>query len=67
MNTNDAEAERRFQAFLDEILPPARASEQKLKEKLLQSGLKPAGFEIPLRNMQAEVRPFPPGKPAAFE
>jgi oligoendopeptidase F len=58
VNTNDAGAEQRFQAFLDEILTPARASEQKLKEKLLHSGLRPAGFEIPLRNMQAEADLF---------
>jgi oligoendopeptidase F len=58
VNTNDARAEQRFQAFLDDILPPARASEQKLKEKLLQSGLKPAGFEIQLRNMQMEADLF---------
>jgi oligoendopeptidase F len=58
VNTNDAEAEKHFQAFLDEILPPARAGEQKLKEKLLQSGLKPAGFEIQLRNMQTEADLF---------
>jgi oligoendopeptidase F len=58
VNTDDAGAEKHFQAFLDDILPPARASEQKLKEKLLQSGLKPAGFEIQLRNMQTEADLF---------
>jgi oligoendopeptidase F len=58
VNTTDARAEERFQAFLDNVLPPARASEQKLKEKLLRSGLKPAGFEIPLRNMQTEADLF---------
>jgi oligoendopeptidase F len=58
VNTNDAGAEGRFQAFLDDILTPARASEQKLKEKLLQSGLKPAGFDIQLRNMQTEADLF---------
>jgi oligoendopeptidase F len=58
VNTNDSEAEQCFKIFLDEILPPARAGEQKLKEKLLRSGLKPAGFEIPLRNMQTEADLF---------
>jgi oligoendopeptidase F len=58
VDTNDAGSEERFQAFLDQALPPVRASEQKLKEKLLQSGLKPAGFEIPLRNMQTEADIF---------
>ena len=32
--------------------------EQKLKEKLLESGLQPKGFEIPLRNMRAEADLF---------
>jgi oligoendopeptidase F len=58
INTNDAGSEQRFQAFLDQVLPPARASEQKLKEKLLKSGLKPVGFEIPLRNIQTEADIF---------
>jgi oligoendopeptidase F len=58
VDTNDSGSEERFQAFLGQILPPARASEQKLKEKLLKSGLKPAGFEIPLRNMQTEADIF---------
>ena len=34
------------------------SSGQKLKEKLLESGLQPAGFEIPLRNMRAEADLF---------
>ena len=55
INTTDQEAERRYQAFLDEIYPASRQMEQKLKEKLLSSGLEPGGFEIPLRNMQAEA------------
>lgn len=58
VDTNDAGSEERFQVFLDQILPPVRASDQKLKEKLLESGLKPAGFEIPLRNMQTEADIF---------
>jgi oligoendopeptidase F len=58
VDTDNASSEQRFKAFLDQILPPVRASEQKLKEKLLKSGIKPAGFEIPLRNMQMEADIF---------
>ncbi|MGH2523885.1 MAG: M3 family oligoendopeptidase, partial [Anaerolineales bacterium] len=58
VDTADAEAERRFNAFLDEIYPASQAAEQKLKEKLLASGLEPPGFEIPLRNMRAEAALF---------
>ena len=58
LDTNDEEAERRYKKFLDEIYPPAQATEQKLKEKLLNSGLKPEGFEIPLRNIRAQADLF---------
>ena len=58
VNTADKEAERRYVAFLDEIQPPSQAAEQKLKEKLLDSKMSPAGFDIPLRNMQAEAKLF---------
>lgn len=58
VDTTDKDAERRYQSFLDEILPRSEAGEQKLKEVLLTSGLEPAGFEIPLRNMRAEADLF---------
>jgi len=59
VNTADAEAERRYKDFLDNIFPKAQAAEQKLKEKLLASGLKPPhGFEIQLRDMQTEAEIF---------
>ncbi len=57
-DTADAETERRYHAFLDEVYPSIQAADQKLKEKLLASGLKPAGMELPLRNMQAEADLF---------
>jgi oligoendopeptidase F len=57
-DTQDEEAERRFNTFLDGIYQPALAADQRLKEKLLASGLEPAGMEIPLRNMRAEVELF---------
>jgi oligoendopeptidase F len=58
INTADAEAERRFNAYLDEIFPASQAAEQKLKEKLLASGLEPEGFAMPLRNMRTEAAIF---------
>lgn len=57
-NTVDQESERRYREFLDQIYPAAQASEQKLKERLLASGLEPEGFQIPLRNMRAEAAIF---------
>jgi oligoendopeptidase F len=57
-DTGDREAERRYQAFLDEVFPRAQAASQVLKEKLLSSGLEPEGFAIPLRNLRAEAALF---------
>ncbi len=57
-NTMDGQAERRYHAFLENVYPPIQTADQKLKEKLLASGLRPAGMEIPLRNMQAEADLF---------
>lgn len=58
VNTTDREAEQHYSTFLDEIYPRGKAADQKLKEKLLASGLNPEGFEIPLRNMRAEASLF---------
>ncbi len=57
-NTMDAQAERRYHAFLENVYPSIQTGDQKLKEKLLGSGLKPIGMEVPLRNMQAEADLF---------
>ncbi len=57
-HTNDQQAKEGYERFLDEIFGQAEAAEQKLKEKLLSSGLDPAGFEIPLRNIRAEAEIF---------
>lgn len=58
VDTVDKEAEAVFTDFIENIYPDWQAQEQKLKKKLLDSGLSPAGFEIPLRNMRAEADLF---------
>lgn len=58
VNTADEDASRRFHEFLEEIQPRVQQAEQRLKEKLLASGLEPAGFEIPLRKMRVEAELF---------
>ena len=58
VNTADKEAEAVFTDFIENIYPDWQAQEQKMKEKLLASGLSPTGFEIPLRNMRAEADLF---------
>ena len=54
-DTADEDAERRYHAFLDEIYPPSQEAEQRLKEKLLASGLEPAGFDVALRKMRTDA------------
>lgn len=57
-NTADQEAEKRYNAFFDEIYPNYKAADQALRQKLLESGLEPQGYTIPLRNMRAEADLF---------
>jgi oligoendopeptidase F len=58
VNTADHEAQTRYQRYLDETFPAVRAADQQLKEKLLASGLEPAGMAVPLRNLRAEADLF---------
>jgi oligoendopeptidase F len=58
LDTSNPQVTERFHTFLDKTLIPFRASDQELKLKLLSSGLKPAGFDIPLRNMRQEAEIF---------
>ena len=57
-HTDDEDIQKQFDKFLDEVQPPTKTADQKLKEKLLASGLHPEGFEIPLKMMQAEAEVF---------
>jgi oligoendopeptidase F len=57
-NTADEEAERHFRTFLDEVYPRFQEAEQGLKTKLLESGLEPAGFGVPLLKMRTEASIF---------
>jgi oligoendopeptidase F len=58
VNTADKEAEQKFNSFLEDIYPKSAEAEQKLKMKLLASGLAPAGFELPMRKMQTDAALF---------
>lgn len=57
-DTADTEAQQRFLSFMGEIYEPIQAADQRLKQKLLDSGLEPEGFEIPLRNLRAQAALF---------
>jgi oligoendopeptidase F len=55
IDTNDLETEEKFKRFLDQIRPRAKAAEQGLKEMLLNSGINPPGYEVPLRDLRAQA------------
>ena len=57
-HTADKELQKQFDKFLDEVQPATKAADQKIKEKLLASGLHPKGFEVALKMMQAEADIF---------
>jgi oligoendopeptidase F len=53
--TEDQEVQQRYLNFLDELYPKILEAEQKLKEKLLASGIEPPVFERPLLNLRTEA------------
>ena len=57
-DTTDAEADRLYKAYVEQIEPQERAADQRLKLKLLNSGFVPDGFAVALRNLRAEVDLF---------
>ena len=57
-DTADAEAERLYKAYTEDIEPHEQAAEQRLKLKLLASSFVPDGFAAALRNLRAEVDLF---------
>ncbi len=57
-NTADEENIKLFHAYLSDIIERIKPADQRLKEKLLASGLSMPGMEIPLRDMRAEVDLF---------
>jgi oligoendopeptidase F len=58
VNTADQSIEEQFNRYIEEIQPAVKTAEQKLKDKLLASGLSPKSFETALRRMRAEAEIF---------
>ena len=58
VNTADPAIEEAFNHYLENIQPLVKTAEQKLKARLLSSGLSPKGFETALRMMRAEAEIF---------
>jgi oligoendopeptidase F len=58
VDTADEKSTQLFNAYMEETFPKWKAAEQKLKEKLLASGLSVPGFELALHNMRADADLF---------
>ncbi|MGB8983799.1 MAG: M3 family oligoendopeptidase [Anaerolineales bacterium] len=58
VDTADQQAEGQYNRYIEEIQPAAKTAEQRLKTRLLASGLSPKHFETALRMMQAEAEIF---------
>ena len=58
VDTTDEKAKKRFNTFLEDISENASTKNQALKEKLLDSGIIPDDFDIPLRGIKSEVNLF---------
>ncbi len=58
LDAADESREARYNTFLEQTFTPSEKHEQRLKKRLLESGLEPEGFEIPLRNLRAQAKLF---------
>ena len=58
VDTADTRVEEQFNKYIEEIQPEVKTAEQKLKARLLASGLSPKSFETGLRMMKAEAEIF---------
>jgi oligoendopeptidase F len=58
VNTADKQVEEQYNTYIEEIQPHTKTAEQKLKDKILASGLSPKSFETALRKIQAEAEIF---------
>ena len=58
VDTTDKDAKKRFHTFLEDISENASTRNQTLKKKLLESGITPKNFDVPLRAIKSEVELF---------
>ncbi len=58
IHTQDEAVQARLHTFLDTIYPQAMTLDNALTHRLLESGIEPPGFAVPLRNMRAETDLF---------
>ena len=58
LDTQDEDARQRYSTFLEGVFAKAREADNALTQKLLDSGLEPEGFDVPLRNLKAAADLF---------
>ncbi|MCI0714489.1 MAG: M3 family metallopeptidase, partial [Chloroflexi bacterium] len=58
LDTADAEAERRYFRFAEDVMPEVNKVYQALNKKLVESGLIPPGMEVPLRDIRTSIEIF---------
>jgi oligoendopeptidase F len=58
VNTADKDIDERYNKYIQDIQPLAKTAEQKLKDKLLTSGVSPKSFETGLQRIKAEAEIF---------
>jgi oligoendopeptidase F len=57
-NTADESAAERYRRFVETIAPRSQEAEHRLKERLLGSGVVPAGMEVAVRDVRVDVELF---------
>ncbi len=53
-DTSDTGLEKRYHAFMEEILPPMEGAEQTLRKRLLESGFETREMKVPLKGLKAD-------------
>jgi len=57
-NTADEQAEAHYKFLMAEVYPPRAQAENQMNKKLVDSGLTPDNFEIPLRKLRTDIELF---------
>ena len=57
-HTTDDVNHQRYKAYSEGIMPPFRSFENNMKQKLLESGLEPDHFAVPLRKLRTDAAIF---------
>jgi oligoendopeptidase F len=59
-HTDDEANQAHFRRYTEEVMPKAREFEQRMKTRLLESGLRPKGMAVPLRRIRSDAAIYRP-------